>query len=114
MSLASLIKTKTKVNTSSKTPQFYNAERAAFIIDMTIHENEAVRIAACSNKHCPAKILQARLLDEEDRNVIKAILMNCNLPKKAILEFATKDHRSKMFDNDDELIAYVDSLNLEQ
>ncbi len=114
MSLASLVKTKTKTNTSSKGPQFYNAEKSSFIVDMVGHEDEIVRIAACSNEHCPAKILQARLSDEEDREVIKVILMNRNLPKKAILTFATKDPRAKMFDDDSEILEYVESLNLEQ
>ena len=57
------------------------------------------------------KIIQTCLLNETDHEIIKAILMNPNLPKKALIEF-TKDPRAEMFDDDEELIAYVESLEL--
>ena len=113
--LATLVKTKTKsTSTSDKNPQFYNAEKSIFIANMVSHEDSNVRLAAVSDEHCPSKILQARLKDEEDKDVIRAILMNPRLPKKSILTFATKDSRATMFDNDEDLIEYIDSLNLEQ
>jgi hypothetical protein len=115
MSLASVIKQKEKsTKTSDKTPQFYNAEKNAFIAEMVGHENADVRLAAVSNEHTPAKVLQAQLDVEQDQDVIRAILMNENLPKKALLAFATKDPRAKMFDDDEQLIEYVDCLGLEQ
>jgi len=114
MSLASVIKQKEKSQTSSKNPQYYNAEKNAFIADMISHKNADVRLAAVSNEHAPAKVLQTQLEVEQEKDVIRAILMNGNLSKKALLVFATKDPRAKMFDDDEQLIEYVDSLDLEQ
>jgi hypothetical protein len=114
-SLANAIAKKEKSNsTSSKTPQFYNEEKNRFIVDITSHVDPSVRLVACSNFHCPAKILQARLRDEEDVDVLRAILMNPNLSKKAMAIFATTDIRAKQFDGDQELIDYVQSLSIEQ
>jgi len=114
MSLASVIKQKERSQTSNKGPQYYNAEKNAFIADMVSDENTIVRLVAVSNEHIPTKVLQARLEIEQEKDVIRAILMNKNLPKKALLTFATKDSRAKMFDDDEQLIEYVDSLDLEQ
>jgi len=138
MSLASVIKQKERSQTSNKGPQYYNAEKNAFIADMVSDENTIVRLVAVSNEknafiadmvsdentivrlvavsneHIPTKVLQARLEIEQEKDVIRAILMNRNLPKKALLTFATKDSRAKMFDDDEQLIEYVDSLDLEQ
>jgi hypothetical protein len=81
---------------------------------MLSHEDASVRLIAAANTHVPSKLLSNRLRDEVDVDVVRAILMNPNLPKKSILTFATNDPRASKFDNDEELIAYIDGLDIEK
>lgn len=113
--LASVLKERAKsTSTSSKTPQFYNEEKTHFINDMLSYSDASVRLIAAQNPHVPSKLLTNRLRDEVDIDVVRALLMNPNLPKKSIVQFATNDPRAKMFDDDQELIAYIDSMDLEK
>jgi hypothetical protein len=81
---------------------------------MLSHEDAHVRLIAAANFHVPSKQLSDRLRYETDVDVVREILMNPNLPKKSILAFATNDPRASKFDNDEELIAYIDGLDIEK
>lgn len=112
-SLAECIKAKEHAtNTSSKKPSYYNQMKSAFIKEMVDNEDESIRLAAASSPNCPATVLSGRLNIETETEVIKSLLMNPNLPQKAILKF-TADTRAAQFDEDEDLIEYIDGLNIE-
>ncbi len=105
--LKTVLKPKTNSNNSSKTPQYYNAEKTACITDLAVHAEAAVRKAVASNSHTPTKILTSMLKIEKDKQVLKEILMNDNLPRKSVTTFIfdQSDERVDWFNEDEELIA---------
>lgn len=104
--LKSVLKPKAS-NTSSKTPQYYNAEKTACITDLAVHPEAAVRKAVASNTHTPTKILTAMLKAEKDKQVLREILMNDNLPRKSVTTFIfdQSDERVDWFNEDQEIVA---------
>jgi len=115
MSFASSIKVKTKkASSGSKTPQFYNEERMKVIKEAAKSSEAAVRKFIASNTHTPQKVLKDILSTEKSKDVLREVLMNDSLPKKAILEFVNSknDPRHEMFDADEKLIAYINSLDI--
>lgn len=97
---------KTVKNNSSKTPAFYNAEKKLCLEDMVNHSNAIVRSAIVSNIHVPARMLNDRLKIERDKSVLRLILMNDNLSRKAVAEFVndSTDERVEWFADDQDLI----------
>jgi len=104
--LKTVLKPKTS-NSSSKTPQYYNAEKTACISDLAVHSEATVRKAVASNSHTPTKILTAMLKIETDKQVLKAVLMNDNLPRKSVATFIfdQSDERVDWFNEDQEIVA---------
>lgn len=103
--LKNVLKPKTS-NTSSKTPQFYNAEKTACISTLAVHSEAVVRKAVASNTHTPTKILTAMLKAEQDKQVLKEILMNPNIPRKSVATFIfdQSDKRVDWFNEDADII----------
>jgi len=97
---------KNNSGTSEKNPAWYNRQKNRFVAAMVTNESAVVRAAAASDEHCPTKQLQAALRIEQDATVLKAILMNPNLPEKDILLFVD-DPRVELLDKDAELTAYL-------
>ena len=99
--------TKSK-NNSSKTPAYYNQEKNNCIAKLVIHTDTVVRSAVLSSPHIPAKMLTEALKIEQDKNVLRLILMNKNLSRKAVAEFVNDatDDRVDWFEDDQELIEH--------
>ena len=93
-------------NSGSIGPAEYNRRKNDFIVSMLNHDNSIVREAAASDTLVPVTKLTARLNVEEDATVLKAILMNSQLPDKAIVAFASEP-RAEVLSDDDELKAYI-------
>ena len=91
---------------SEKNPAFYNRQKNRFTQGMLMHVNPIVRAAACADENAPTKQLQAALLIEKDPTVLRALLMNDNLPVKDITEFIN-DPRIELLGEDAELEAHV-------
>ena len=104
--LKSVLKPKTSTNSSSKTPQYYNAEKTACITELAVHSEAAVRKAVASNTHTPTKILTTMLKIEQDKQVLREILMNDNLPRKSVATFIfdQSDQRVDWFNEDADLV----------
>ena len=107
MSLKDTLKPKANKNTSSKNAAFYNAEKTLFIAECSINKDSKVRMFAASNTHTPTKILTEMLTLEQDKHVLRAVLMNAKIPRKAVATFVsnTDDQRVDWFDDDTELEA---------
>jgi len=108
MTLTQTLKPKASKSNSSKTPKFYNEEKNKCLADMAMHKNPQVRQAIASNSHTPTKILVGMLEGEQDKQVLRTVLFNSKLPKKAVSKFVSKenDKRVEWFEDDVELIAY--------
>ena len=104
--LKSVLKPKTNSNSSSKNPQFYNAEKTACISDLAVHSEATVRKAVASNSHTPTKILTSMLKIEQDKAVLKAVLMNPNIPRKSVATFIfdQSDNRVDWFNEDQDIV----------
>jgi len=115
MSLKDAIKIKNKKNNnSSKNPAYYNKKKNDCLKELASHEEKSVRLAFANSQLSPAKIVTERLSEEQDFEVLRAILMNENLSKKKLFEFAAKDERAEYFDDDEELIQYIESLQVDE
>jgi len=104
--LKSVLKPKTS-NSSSKNPQYYNAEKTACITELAVHSEATVRKAVASSSHTPSRILVSMLKIEQDKQVLKEILMNDNLPRKSVATFIfdQSDKRVDWFNEDQEIVA---------
>jgi len=73
---------------------------------MATHKNAVIRKAVAMSSHTPYKILTGMLQAERDKQVLRAVLMNDRLSKKAVYEFIsnTRDERVDWFDGDQELL----------
>lgn len=100
--LKEVLKPKTSKNTSSKTPQFYNAEKSRCIIELASHKDANVRRAVASNDHTPTKVLTTMLETERDKQVLRELILNDKTPRKALVKI--DDERCSWFDGDEELI----------
>ena len=103
--LKSVLKPKTS-NSSSRNPQYYNTEKTACITELAVHSEAAVRKAVASNSHTPTKILTSMLKAEQDKQVLKEILMNPNIPRKSVATFIfdQSDQRVDWFNDDQEIV----------
>ncbi len=106
--LKDVLKPKTSKNTSSKNPAFYNAEKTKLISDLASNPNADVRQAIASNEHTPTKILVAMLETEQDREVLREVIMNSKMPRKAVAKFIEDDNdvRVDYFSDDKEMIEH--------
>lgn len=104
--LKNVFKPTTSKNTSSKTPAFYNKEKNLCLIEMASDSNSVVRSALARNTHTPTKILSTMLENETDKSVLREILFNVKLPRKAVATFVndSSDERVEWFTDDQELI----------
>ena len=104
--LKNVFKPTASKNNSSKTPAFYNQQKTDCILDCATHESVVVRSAIASGKNTPAKILTGMLEIEQDRDVLRTVLMNERLSRKAVAKFVNDptDERVQMFEGDQELI----------
>jgi hypothetical protein len=103
--LKNVLKPKTS-NTSSRNPQYYNAEKTACITELAVHSEASVRKAVASNTHTPTKILTAMLKAEQDKQVLKEVLMNPNIPRKSVATFIfdQSDKRVDWFNEDQDIV----------
>ena len=106
MTLKEVLKPKTNTNSSTRTPQYYNAEKTACIAELSVHSEAAVRRAVAINSHTPTKILSAMLKREQDKQVLRSILMNDNLSRKSVATFIfdQSDERADWFNADEGLV----------
>lgn len=91
---------------SEKNPAYYNREKAALILDLCTHEDPIVRTAILTNEHCPSTRVNSALKNDQDKDVLRAILLSGRASIKAIEEFATSD-RGGMFDDDQEVEDHI-------
>jgi len=64
------------------------------------------RIQVAGSEFVPIAILRAMLLNEEDFDVIRTILLNPRTPLKAIEKFVTTD-LAEQFEDDKEITSYL-------
>ena len=104
--LKNAVKPKTSKNSSSKNPAYYNAEKTRFIVDASINDESKVRMFAATNTHTPTKVLVGMLETEKEKHILRAVLFNDNLPRKAVAKFVQdeNDERVEWFEEDVELI----------
>lgn len=106
--LANTFKSNTKKNTSNKNPAWYNREKNRLIKELSIDSCIEVRSAIAANTHTPTKVLTSMLDTEQSKDVLRLVLMNPNIPRKAVQTFVKdeSDERVTWFDEDAELIAH--------
>lgn len=104
--LKEILKPKASKSISSKTPKFYNEEKNRCISDMAQHLDASVRNAIASNPHTPTNILSAMLEIEQDKGVLKTVLLNAKLSRKSVLAFVSNDADARVnyFADDQEVI----------
>jgi len=97
---------KTSKSKSSKNPAFYNAEKNLFIAEASIDKEAKVRMFVATNSHTPTKVLTAMLEVEQDKQVLKAVLLNDKMPRKAVAKFVSndQDERVNWFEDDQEIV----------
>ncbi len=107
MTLQETLKPKTSKNNSNKNPAYYNNEKTLFIVEASVCNEAKVRMFAATSSRIPTKILTAMLGLEQDKQVLRAVLFNSKLPRKAVALFITsKDERVDWFEKDVELIEH--------
>ena len=108
MSIKKCFEQKTKKNSSGKNAAYYNKEKTMCIATLAVNPSPTVREAVASNEHTPVKILTEMLANEQDRSVLRAVLLNDRLPRKAAANFVAdeNDVRVSLFDDDQELIEH--------
>ena len=110
--LKNAFKPTTSKSTSSKNPTYYNNEKNLFITDAAFDDDAAVRKFAAKNEHTPTKVLVAMLETEQDKQILRLVLMNDKMPRKAVTKFVNNDlvdvddRRVEWFADDTELIAH--------
>lgn len=93
-------------STSGKTPAYYNARKAAFIIEMARHADEVIRIAVACSENVPSGTLKTMLELESDSDVQRTLLLNPRTPIKAIGDFNKSPYGSS-FDDDEEVMTAI-------
>lgn len=91
-----------------KTPAYYNEEKNRCIADMATHSNAIVRNAIALNPHTPTKVLVGMLEIEQDKQILRAVIMNERMPRKAVAKFVNdvNDTRVEWFADDEEMIEH--------
>jgi len=106
--LKNVFKPTASKSNSSKTPKHYNEEKNRCLADLANDESAIVRSAIASNSHTPTKVLTAMLECEQDKTVLRKVLLNDKMPRKAVAKFVndSDDNRVEWFAEDVELIAH--------
>jgi len=106
--LKNVLKPTTSKNTSLKNPKFYNNEKNLFIVECSTNSNVDVRMFTATNSHTPTKVLVGMLETEQDKNVLRVVLLNNKLPRKSVMKFVGDelDERVDWFENDEELVSH--------
>ena len=104
-SIKDAFKPTTTKNTSSRNPKWYNNEKNLLIGELATDSNAIVRMTVAKNTHTPTKVLVAMLATEQDKSVLRAAIVNDNMPRKAVAKFINDDtdRRVEWFDNDTDL-----------
>ncbi|MEA3339249.1 MAG: hypothetical protein U9R15_04725 [Chloroflexota bacterium] len=107
-SIKECFKPKATKNRSSKTPKFYNNEKNLLILDAACSSDPAVRRFVANNEHTPAKVLQGMLEIEQDKQILRTVIMAKNMSRKAVAAFVNdaEDVRVEWFEDDEEMIEY--------
>lgn len=107
-SLKNVFKPAASKSNSSKTPKFYNEEKNRCIIEGASNSEGAVRMYFATSDAIPTKILVGMLQVERDKQILRAILMNNKLPRKAAAAFVTNatDDRVEWFEGDVEVLEH--------
>ena len=106
--LKDVLKPKKSTNKSSKNPAYYNAEKNRCIVEGATSKEPSVRRFFATNSHTPTKVLTAMLKTEQDKQILRTILINEKMPRKVVAEFISNkdDRRVDWFNDDAELIAH--------
>lgn len=106
--LKDVFKPSTKKNSGGKNAAWYNNEKKKLLTELAIHEDDSVRMAIAVNTHTPAGLLADMLKYERNTKVLRAVMFNDNLSRKAAAEFVgdATDPRVEAFNGDTELIAH--------
>ena len=103
-SIKNAFKPTTKGNTSSKTPKFYNQEKNLLILDGACSKDSTVRRFIACNPHTPSKVLQGMIEIEQDKSILRDVIMAKNTSRKAVAKFInSNDERANWFDDDEEM-----------
>ena len=94
--------------TTGKGPAWYNKQNKYFIVDLLNNDDPVVRKAAVGSSYVPTKMLQNAFSEENDPDVIRAILMQPKLPITSMIAFAA-DEKCTQFENDEELCEHLKS-----
>lgn len=106
--LKDTFKPATSKNSSSKGPKFYNQEKNRCLEAIASDSNSIVRSAIARCPHTPTKVLVSMLEIEQDKSVLRSILLNDRMPRKAVAKFVNNDddRRVEWFADDVELVEH--------
>jgi len=111
-SLKEIVKTNKSTNSgATRNASFYTKQKNDFITTIASHEDVTVREAVATSDCLPRKVLVEMLKNESETSVIRAILLNPNFPKNALINFCTNDPRATAFNDDEELVDYVEKMS---
>jgi len=107
-SIQEIFKPKTSKNNSSKNPKFYNNEKNKCIAKGSIDSSPDVRRYFATSEHTPVKVLSLMVQTEQDKGILRLVLMNDRMPRKVVAKFVSDDtdERVEWFSEDQELIAH--------
>lgn len=106
-SIKEAFKPTTSKNTSSKNPKFYNNEKNLLIAEASVNSDPAVRRFIAQNPHTPSKILIGMIEVEQDKQILRDIIMAPNMSRKAVAKFINSDDlRADWYDDDEEMAAH--------
>lgn len=107
-SIKEAFKAKTTTNSSTKNPKWYNNEKNLFIRECSLSDQVEVRTFASTNPHTPSKVLQGMLEVEQDKSVLRSVIMHANMSRKAVSKFIndSTDERVEWFENDVEMVEH--------
>lgn len=106
--LKSVFTPKSTKNSSSKNPKFYNEKKNRLIATGATHNDPAIRRYFASSENTPTRVLAVMLEKEQDKGILREVLLNPSLPRKSVVAFVSNedDHRVAWFDSDEELIEH--------
>lgn len=91
-----------------KTPAYYNEEKNRCILDGATNNDPSVRKFFASNPHTPTKVLVGMLEIEQDKQILRSVIMNERMPRKAVSKFVNdvNEARVEWFADDEEMIEH--------
>ncbi len=105
--LTAAFKKSASKNSGGKNAQWYNAEKKKLMTKGAVSQVDEVRMFFASNNHTPTTILSLMIKKEQDHDILRAVLMNGNVSRKAVAEFVgdATNERVAAFEGDEEVIA---------